>query len=211
MILYCVRHGESQFNAEGRIQGQHDVPLSDRGRQQAAALAQALANCQIEAVFSSPLARATQTATALAERCGLSLRIDDRLQEIHAGIFQGLLWSETRQQHADLAGRWLAQEPDFVIPGGESRRALAARGVEALSAIRRTGQARVAVVSHGGLLSASFKALLGVPAERTPFSLYNASINQVRWDDQFRLVTLNQTDHLKNITAEPLSTGDLAI
>lgn len=211
MILYCVRHGESVYNATGRIQGQEDVPLSELGRQQGRAVAEALADRPIEALFSSPLARAAETAEAIGQALRLPVEFDDRLREIHAGIFQGLFWREIEQSHPEEAARWLRQEPDFVIPGGESRRSLMRRGLQALAAVRARNLGQVVVVSHGGLLSAAFKALLEIPAERTPFSLRNASISRAKWDEQFRLQTLNETEHLRRCRVETLATGDLAI
>lgn len=210
MILYCVRHGESQYNAEKRIQGQTNVGLSSLGRRQAEAVATALAGFPIEAVFSSPLARAFDTAGPIARRHGLSVQTDDRLKEIHAGIFQGLLWSEIEKSHPQEAKRWIAQEPDFQIPAGESRRALMARGKAALETIRETGQRQVVVVAHGGVLTAAFKALLEIPAENNPFSLFNGSINRLDWKSRLKLVTLNEMQHLRDVNAgQDISAGDL--
>lgn len=211
MHFYLVRHGESQFNAEGRIQGQLDVELSAAGRRQSLAVAAALADKRIEAVFTSPLKRAAETAQPIAEALGLALQSDDRLREIHAGIFQGLLWREIESAHPVAAAQWLKQEPDFVVPGGESRRALMTRGTCALTYIRTLPYSAVAVVSHGGLLSAALKGLLAIPVERAPFSLRNASITQARWDDQFRLLTLNDTEHLRNQSGATENGGDLSL
>lgn len=210
MILYCVRHGESEFNAEKRIQGQTDVHLSALGQRQAEAIAVALADVPLEAVFSSPLSRGYETARPIAHIHGLEVRTDDRLKEIHAGIFQGLLWGEIERTHPAEAKRWIAQEPDFVIPGGESRRALMVRGRAALEAIRETGLGQVAVVAHGGVLTAAFKALLEIPAERNPFSLFNGSINRLDWGPKLKLVTLNQMEHLHAVNqGQDGSAGDL--
>jgi probable phosphoglycerate mutase len=201
MILYCVRHGESEFNAEGRIQGQTDVSLSRRGRKQAAALATAMTQLSIQAIYSSPLARAMQTAEPVAAALRLPVLTDPRLMEINAGLFQGLRWTEIEQSHPAEAARWMAQEPDFVIPGGESRRALMLRGRAALEAIRETGLPQVLVVAHGGVLTGAIKSLLGIPPEGNPFSLFNAAISRVDWGNHFRLITLNQTDHLREVNA----------
>lgn len=207
MILYCVRHGESIYNAERRIQGQTDIELSPRGRQQSAALAEALASRPIEAIYASPLQRAVQTATPIARRLNLSIQTDPRLMEIHAGIFQGMLWSEIETSHPAEAIRWRAQEPDFVVPGGESRRAIGERGRAALEEIRATGLKEVLVVAHGGVLTAALKSLLDIPAERRPFSLLNAAITKVHWDAEFRLLTLNETCHLRQAAGGPQDTG----
>jgi 2,3-bisphosphoglycerate-dependent phosphoglycerate mutase len=210
MIFYLIRHGESLYNAEGRIQGQSDVALSLVGLQQAQAIADALADEAIDAVFASPLRRAMQTAEPIAGRLGLSIHCDDRLKEIHAGIFQGLLWEEVESKFPDAAHPWREQQPDFVIPGGESRRALMERGRAVFESMRETRLRRVAVVSHGGILAAALKALLRIPAEINPFSFYNASISVLAWNDRIKLLSLNQLEHLRTAgLAREDSTGNV--
>jgi len=205
MIVYLVRHAESAFNAEGRIQGQTDVPLSDLGRRQAEALAAALAKKEIEAVFSSPLARAYETARPVAAVYGLDVVTDSRLVEIHAGIFQGLRFEEMKSRYPDAAARWAAADPDFVIPQGESRRQLMQRGQAALEDIFRQSYHRVVVVAHGGLLAAALKAIFGIPADRSPFRFYNAAISKLALESQPKLLTLNETEHLRSVDSNPTS------
>ncbi|MBX9791738.1 MAG: histidine phosphatase family protein [Pirellulales bacterium] len=210
MLLYCIRHGESTYNSEGRIQGQANIPLSPLGRRQSQAVGAALVGLPIEAIYASPLVRAAETADIIGQTIGLAVTVVDDLKEINAGIFQGLKWSEIETAHPTFARKWLDQEPDFVIPSGESRRALMDRGRAALASIRETGHRQVVVVSHGGLLSAGFKALLEIPAERNPFSLYNASINLLAWERQVKLLVVNRIDHLREVNGDrALSSGDL--
>jgi len=210
MLLYLVRHGQSLFNAERRIQGQVDVRLSPFGIRQSAALAAAFRSLPIEAIYSSPLARAIETAEPIADALRLAIHTDDRLKEINAGVFQGVLWSEIEQHSADLAVRWKQQDPDFVIPGGESRRQLAERGRAAFDAIKAAGNRQAIVVAYGGVLAGALKSLLRVPMESSPFSFYNASISKVAWNDRIKLVTFNQLDHLAAAgLAETDNTGDL--
>ena len=97
-----------------------------------------------------------QTAQPIADALKLEIRTDDRLKEINAGIFEGMGWDELDSHSSDAAARWRAQEPDFVIPGGESRRALGERGRAALTDIHAAGHRRAIVVAHGGILGASF-------------------------------------------------------
>lgn len=209
MILYCVRHGESAYNTEGRIQGQSDVPLSELGRKQSEAVAEALARLPIEALYASPLRRAMQTAEPIARRLNLEIQTDPRLKEIHAGVFQDKVWTEIAEKHPDHASRWKSGDPDFAIPGGESRRDLMHRGKEVFEAIRASGRARVVVVSHGGLLAAALKALLEIPARLHPFSFPNGSISQLTFADDGRveLPVLNRVDHLAD--AGNSGSGDL--
>ncbi len=200
MILYCIRHGESSYNAEGRIQGQSDVPLSEMGHRQGEAVAAALAVLPVEALFASPLRRAMQTAQPVAEALQLEIRTDRRLMEIHAGVFQDQLRTDLETLYPEEIARWRGGDPDFVIPGGESRRALMQRGHEAFRAIHQTGHQQVAVVTHGGLLAAALKAMLEIPARRHPFVLHNGSITQIELTDgQMKLLSVNQIDHLRNV------------
>ncbi len=199
MILLLIRHGESEFNAQGRIQGQLDVALTETGRKQAAALAERLAGEQLDAIFASPLERAYETARAVAARIGHEIRTDERLREINAGIFQGLTREEMIARYPDQELRWTAREPDFRVTGGETRRELMERGRAALEAIRETGLARVAVVSHGAILAAALKGLLGIPVERGPFHFYNCAITKLIWKQDIMVDTLNETDHLREL------------
>lgn len=197
MILYLIRHGESAYNAEGRIQGQQDPPLSELGRRQSEALAAALGELGIETVYASPLMRAFDTALPTAERLGLPVRTLDALMELNAGVFQGKTWPQVRDEHPAESERWLSGDADFRIPGGESRRDLMVRGRAALSTIREGAERAVAIFSHGGILSAALKSLLEIPAERNPFSFYNGSLSKLAWDGPIKLMTLNQIEHLR--------------
>lgn len=210
MLIYCVRHGESAYNAEGRIQGQSNVPLSALGRRQAQALLHALAQLPIEAIYASPLSRAMETARPIAEALKLPIHADERLMEINAGVFQTRLRSELATVYPQEYARWKSPDPDFRIPGGESRRDLMTRSKAAFEAIHAAGHRQSLVVAHGGSLTAAFKALAGVPAERNPFSLYNGSISILRWENDVQLLSLNQIDHLRAGGIElETRTGDL--
>ena len=137
MVLFLIRHGESLYNIEGRIQGQSDVALSPLGLRQSEAIAEALSGSGIDAVFTSPLRRAMQTAAPVAERLGLKVQSDERLKELNAGTFQGLLWSEIEARFPREVGLWREEQPDVAIPGGESRRDLMIRGYAALAQFGR--------------------------------------------------------------------------
>lgn len=200
MLLYCVRHAESCYNAEGRIQGQSDVSLSKLGHRQSEAVAAALGGLSIGAVYASPLRRALQTAQPVAAALKLEIQADPRLMEIHAGLFQGKAREELDQLHPQEFARWKSGDPEFTIPGGESRRDLARRGREAFDEIGRSGHEQAVVVAHGGLLSAVLKALLEIPATRHPFAFHNASISRIELaDNQVKLLSLNQVDHLRDV------------
>jgi probable phosphoglycerate mutase len=197
MLIYCVRHGESCYNAEGRLQGQSATPLSPLGLRQAAAMADALAAQPITAIYASPLPRARQTADALGAALGVTVTLDDRLMEINVGILQELMHHEIADRYPVETAAWRASDPDYRIPQGESRRDLMVRARASFDEIRASGHEQVAVVSHGGLLAAAFKSLLDVPAGRNPFTLFNASISRLVWNHEPKLLTINEVDHLR--------------
>ncbi len=209
MILDCIRHGESLYNAEGRLQGHLEVPLSARGVRQAEATAEALAGRPVEAIYASPLCRARQTAEIIARRLGLSIHFDDRLKEIDVGRFQGRLLRELEREADGVLARWATGDPDFCLPGGESRRQAAERGRTAFEAIRRAGYHHVVVVAHGTILLGTIKLLAGLALGAPPQTLRNASITTVRWPEHGPLEILaDQTAHLDGVG--PSGTGDLA-
>ncbi len=200
-FLYCVRHGQSTYNAEGRVQGQSDVPLSQLGRRQGEAVAQALASVSVDAIYSSPLRRAMETARAIARVHGLPIETDDRLKELHAGIFQDKLRTQLWDLYPEEMSRWTSGDPDFVIPGGESRRQLARRGCEALKDIAAAGHRHTVVVAHGRLLVVTLSALLA-PNDGRQFSpLENGAISLLQYEPHsgFHLVEWNRVDHLAGV------------
>lgn len=200
MILYCVRHGQSVFNAEGRIQGQFDVPLSELGRQQAEAVAHAMASKPIDAVFASPLSRAMETARPVAEKLDLHIQTDDRLMEINVSIFQKCNRRELEERYPDEFSRWKAGDPDYAPPGGESRRQLMIRGRDAFEHILASGHQHIAVIAHGGLIGAAFKSFLEIPARLHPFRLENGSISRLAYEgEDCTLLSLNEVEHLRHI------------
>lgn len=200
MILDCIRHGESLYNAEGRIQGHIDIPLSELGWRQAEAAADALRGEPIEAVFSSPLTRAVQTAEIVAAGHHLPVECDARLMEIAAGLFQGRLRSDLDRLYPLEFGRWMSGDVDFAIPFGESRRELMLRGLAAFRTIAGRNFRQIAVVSHGGLLTAVLKELLADSPRLSPFALENGSITRIEIDrGAGRLVAMGQTEHLAEV------------
>ena len=199
MIFYCIRHGQTVSNAIGRIQGQSDSPLSNLGKRQCEAVAEALAELPIDAIYASPLRRAIDSAACLAARLNLELRLDDRLMEINAGLFQGLAWEEIEKLHPAEARLWKSHDPEYCIPRGESRADVARRAEAVFRDIHRAGHDSVIVMAHGGVLSAALKALLEIPPRLNPFSLENGSITTLAWDADVKLLSLNQTGHLADL------------
>jgi probable phosphoglycerate mutase len=208
MKLHLIRHGESVYNAEGRIQGHADIPLSELGCRQAEATAEALAGQPIDAIYASPLRRAAQTAAIIAKRLGLPIQFNEQLKEINVGIFQGKIHAELEREYPVEIARWRSEEMDYAVPGGESRRQLLARGWAAFEAIIAESRENVVVVSHGRILMTTIKALLGMPLTEPPFSLQNGSITTLSYrEGQFELIALDRIDHLRSIGLS--GSGDL--
>ncbi len=179
--LLLIRHGETAWNAEGRIQGQLDVPLSPRGIWQASRLAERLAGETIDAVFASDLARAALTAQPLAAAVGLHVQLDPRLRERHFGRFQGHTLDEIAAQWPAEFQRWREREPTWAMPEGESGVQFISRVVEALGEFAAAHQGcTVAVVAHGGTLDIAYRQARGLswdaPREH---QILNCSINRL--------------------------------
>ncbi|MFN8378756.1 MAG: histidine phosphatase family protein [Anaerolineae bacterium] len=152
-LVYLIRHGQTEWNAEGRWQGQLDVPLSSEGRSQARALAKHLAHSGIGAVYASDLMRAAETGRILAEAARAPLYLDNRLRELNLGVFQGLTHAEIRERYAEDEQQMQAAYMDHVVPRGESRRAMQRRMYDAwLEIVARMDTQPVAIVSHGGAI-----------------------------------------------------------
>lgn len=209
MRQYLVRHGESVYNVESRVQGQADVSLSALGRLQADALAawtrSLPPDVTIDEIWSSPLARARETAIAMATALGLPLLIEEGLAELHAGIFQGHLWADLEAAFPEAVARWRSGDADYAIPGGESRAGLAARGRAAIEKLAERPARHMIVVAHGGVLTAALGSLLSrthpllAHAAERPFTklpaLANASLTLLDWPGP-ELVAFNETGHL---------------
>lgn len=208
MKLHLIRHGESVYNAEGRIQGHADIPLSELGCRQAEAAAEALAGQPLDAIYASPLRRAAQTAKIIAKRLGLPVQFNELLKEINVGIFQGKVHAELERDYPVEIARWRSEEMDYAVPGGESRRQILSRGRAAFEAIIAEGRENVVVVSHGRILTTTIKALLGMPLTEPPFSLQNGSITTLSYHEgKFELIALDRIDHLRDIGLS--GSGDL--
>lgn len=197
--LFLVRHGATLWNDAGRFMGQTDIPLSPLGQKQAQAVASRLAGLGLAAVYSSDLARARETAAAIARMSGLSVILDPRLREVDGGAWAGLSLADARRQDADLFRRWMEDPMGVPLPGGESYAAVMTRAWAATQEIleRHRGQ-KVAIVGHGGSLRVIILKVLGL-ARFPPgyFELYNTSVSLIEERTTgLVLVYLNDSCHL---------------
>jgi probable phosphoglycerate mutase len=197
--LCVIRHGETAWNAEGRVQGQTDVPLSPVGEAQAAALAAALAGARFAALYASDLARVRQTAAPAARALGLAPRLEAALRERHYGKFETLTYLEARERFPEDYARFKAKEPGYDFGTGESLARFSARALAAVAAIaaRHAGEA-VLVFTHGGVLEMVRRHALGMGlAAARDFEIPNAAINWIAVEGEaWRIEAWAETGHL---------------
>jgi probable phosphoglycerate mutase len=200
--LIIVRHGETAWNVECRIQGQLHVDLNERGRMQARAAALALADEVFEALYSSDLRRALQTADAIAGTTGKTIATDPRLREWSLGILEGLSSDEAEAKFPDVYNAFRVEDPDYLIPEGESIRQRYERSTEAVSEIagRHPGE-RVVIVTHGGVLDDLYRRTKGLALDsRKDFKIYNGGINRLEvTGDRWEIVSWGDIGHLEEI------------
>lgn len=199
--LIVLRHGETTWNHDTRIQGHTDIDLNDTGRWQARQLARALSDEPLAAVYASDLKRAQATGQAVAQAQGLHAQTEPALRERCFGALEGLTWAEIETQHPVHAVAWRSRVPDWAPPGGgESLTVLRERILTALNALalRHPGE-QIALVAHGGVLDIIYRAATGLDLQAPrSWLLKNAAINRVLWTPQsLTLVVWGDVAHLE--------------
>ena len=161
--LILIRNGETNHNAAGKFQGHLDSQLSERGRQQAAAVAKRLANVAFAALYSSDLKRAIQTAQPMVRETGHALIADARLRERGFGIFQNHSLHEIQEKYPKEYARFSLRDPGYIIPQGESSNQLTERTMAVFEEIakRHAGEC-VVIVTHGGPIGALLRYTLNL-------------------------------------------------
>jgi probable phosphoglycerate mutase len=185
--IIAVRHGETAWNVDTRLQGHLDIGLNDKGLWQARRVAQALAHEPIAAVYSSDLARAWQTAQEIARSHDLPVHPEPRLRERAFGHFEGRTFVDIERELPEQAARWRRRDPEFApAGGGESLLTFRARVTQAVAELadRHPGELLL-LVAHGGVMDLLYRAATRqeLQAPRT-WQLGNASINRMLWTEQ---------------------------
>ena len=210
--LCIVRHGETSWNASGRIQGQLNPPLSTLGEAQALALADVLRNTRFDAIYSSDLTRAIDTAKPIARQLAQAFVTLRALRERHYGRWQGLLYEEIINVHPDAWRRHAERDPHHHPPGGESLTAFAerVRGCLAWLLTRHPGYTLL-LVAHGGVLDIANRMVRDRPLEAArDFETGNAALNWIEHDaGRWRLLAWNDRRHLAGLRA--IDHGDVAL
>lgn len=202
--ILLIRHGETDWNAERRLQGHLDIALNAEGVRQAQALGQALRGESLDAIFASDLGRARQTAQAIAAGRGIEVQIDAGLRERCYGAFEGLRHTDIRERYPDAHAAWQAREIDARMPPGErlaeTLREFSARAVAAVVGLAVAHNLRrIALVSHGGLLECICREARGIGwAAPRDFDIRNASINRLHWNgNALRVLEWGNIAHLR--------------
>lgn len=198
--MFLVRHGQSTWNREHRIQGQLDPPLSADGRRQAELLASRLAGRRFDGHYSSDLKRAFETAEIIASRVGIQPEPERALREIYLGEWEGLRTDEIAERYPREWSRWV-EEPDWnVVPGGEPEADFGARVSGAIDDLMHRYESKdVLVVTHGGVIQAALHRIVGKPSRGLfPFRIQNASISLIeRRDGRMVIGGVNDIAHLE--------------
>lgn len=199
MQLTLVRHGETEWNRLRKCQGTSDIPLNETGRGQAKKLAESLRNEKIDAVFSSGLKRASETAEEIAGHHRLEVGIDERFREMDQGDFEGVEFSVIRERHSDKLKMWTENPESFRIPGGESLPEVQRRAMRGIAGIQKSwGSSSVVIVSHNLTIVSLLCKFSGVSVGRFRDFTIDASSKTVVMCDAPRYVIslLNDTSHL---------------
>ena len=199
--LILVRHGESLYNLEKRYTGQTDVPLTEKGRKQATLTAKyVLENYHIDAVYSSDLCRAVDTAKPVAEPLGLEIKTDARLREIYAGKWQGILFAEVREHFKEDYDLYKSDKNKGRTTGGESALEVRDRVYAAILDIaEKNPDKTVFIATHNGPLMAIQSPILNIDINEVK-STSNNSVTEVVYNNgSFEIVKFDYTEHLGDL------------
>lgn len=207
--IIAIRHGETDWNVDTRIQGHLNIGLNDTGRQQARRVAQALASEPINAIYSSDLLRAWDTARAISDATGGALQAHTGLRERHFGVLQGRTFAEIELSNPEQSMLWRKRDPVWAPEGGESLTQVSERITRAAFELgeRHMGE-QIVLVAHGGIMDALYRAATGqdIQAPRS-WKLGNAAINRLLWTpDGLTLVGWADTRHLEDPARDESST-----
>jgi len=204
--VVLIRHGQSQGNAEGRFGGHTDTPLSTLGREQAAATATALANETFNAIYSSDLPRAIETAGPLAQLTGVEIQPAEAFRERSVGVMEGLRFEEAAEQHPEQYGALLRRDFEHVLLGGESYRQTLDRASQKLDeVIEEHRGGRIVIFTHTGTICILVLHLMGAldAPELKPVWIATSNCGISRFDlrnDGFvRVIVINDTRHLEGL------------
>ena len=199
--LVVIRHAETEWNIQNKFQGHLDSKLTLPGIKQAEAIADTLKGEAYDVIYSSDLERAKQTAEIIARRLNLKVHTEKDLREINLGVMQGLKKDEFIIKYPEVISKYHA-DPEYVIPGGESKLQLYNRVTGILEKIVRKHKGHnILLVAHGGVLDCIIRYTFDIPLnKRRNFSLFNASINRFAVENgEWKLESWGETSHMRDI------------
>jgi probable phosphoglycerate mutase len=201
MLIFLVRHAESTWNSQKKIQGQKDPPLSAYGEREAKLVGKRFKELTFDEVCSSPLKRARETARAIIGK-KVEISVDDDLREINLGKWEGKTLAQIRRQSGEKFDRWAVRPDRIPIPGGEDFKAFVRRVKKIMRRIeKKNPDGNVLIVSHGGVISTYVTVVLNIkPVDVWCVTVKNASVTIVEVKDGLRrLVTFNDISHLMHL------------
>lgn len=204
MKLYLIRHGQTDWNVAGKIQGSTDIPLNETGKRQAACLAKGMEKRPVSRVFTSTLSRAYETARAIGDSQNVPVYGLFELQEVNYGYWEGLTMEEIEQRYPKELQQWYLSPVEVAPPGGETQTQVYERCKAAINRILEQGDGDVAVVSHGATVVFLLEYMLDGTGrdEEDDIIVGNASISTVEYDrdlKRFVLTELNDQEHLSKL------------
>ena len=197
--IIFIRHGETEWNSQQRMQGHSNSDLSSVGQAQIQALGQWMKNVPFDHIYSSDSLRAKQTAEAITQFSGHELKIDLRLREKNLGVFEGLTSEEARKLHPEVFSLFKTAGSKYVIDEGESTQQLQDRALEIVDEIRiKHLEERVLLVTHGGFIRVVMKHSLGLSLETpTRFLIRNTGVFSLVWEDKWIVSQMGGVSHLE--------------
>ena len=197
--LILIRHGETVWNSQQRMQGHSNSDLSEEGRAQIESLGQWMKNVSFDHIYSSDSLRARQTAEAITKYSGHTLKIDQRLREKNLGVFEGLTTEEAKERHPEIFRLFKTAGSNYVIDEGESTQQLLDRALEFIEEIRLMHlDKRVVLVTHGGVVRVLIKHTLGLSVgSPTRFLIKNTGLFRLVWNEKWLVAQMGGVLHLK--------------
>ena len=199
-ILVLIRHGETLWNTQLRMQGSLDSDLTPKGKSQIKALGKWMKEVPFDYLYCSDTARAHKTAKAISKFTGHNLNLDERLREKNLGVFEGLTSEEARERYPETFRQFKTAGASYVIDQGESTQQLLKRALDAIEEIRDRHPQKVAVVvTHGGVVRVLMKHVLGIPLDApTQFLIGNTGIFRLVWREKWIVAEMGAVPHLKS-------------
>ena len=201
MKLFCVRHGQTDWNVKGKFQGRTDIPLNSKGLRQAHSVAEMLSGLSLDSVWSSELSRSRQTAEKIASFHDLEVNISEGITEISHGKWEGLVAYQIEQKWPGMLEKWHLDPHMVTMPDGENLLDVQKRAVNTISEIISSEHENIAIVSHDAVLKVLLCHWLGCPVRSFwRFQLSNCSITLVEYNNiGIRIPLMGSTSHLGDV------------